>query len=62
MRGELFQDHFVKWPDDSHAQLPGAHKNKLRIKEMMSMVMSLCSVISGFPDLSLSNHKIKQVG
>ena len=50
MRGELFQDHFVKWPDDSHAQLPGAHKNKLRIKEMMSMVMSLCSVISGFPD------------
>ena len=33
MRGELFQDHFVKWPDDSHAQLPGAHKNKIRIKE-----------------------------
>ena len=33
MRGELFQDHFVKWPDDSHAQLPGTHKNKIRIKE-----------------------------
>ena len=54
MRGELFQDHFVKWPDDSHAQLPGAHKNKIRIKEGGAVkhddVMSLCSVISGFPD------------
>ena len=32
MRDELFQDHFVKWPDNSHAQLPGAHKNKIELK------------------------------
>ena len=29
MRGEVFQGHFVKWLDNSHAQLSGLTQNKI---------------------------------
>ena len=40
MRGELVQDHLVKWPDNSHAQLPGlTHIQSTQINKSESTVV-----------------------
>ena len=38
MRGELFQGHFVKWPDNSHAQLPGTHDLPPSLTQLITYV------------------------